>query len=524
MHLIDAIMAAGWAMQPRVLSELLVLAERHERGEKVEPATVSQIVSQRNALMADRMAAFEGAIVPPAALTASIEESPIAPNAVSDLAAQGKTPAYFLVEDVAVVPIQGVLAKHSTMVNGMSQPVGMAYSRIGRAVSMAAEDHRVRSILLDINSPGGMVSGVQDAYSEIERAGKTKPVVAYAHDTAASAAYWLAAAAGQILLSPAAVAGSIGVYTIHEDISGALADRKIKRTLIASGPHKGAGAGGTPLNSDQLAGLQSEVGAMAAQFFSYVGKRRGLSDARLGAVTDGRVFIGPDAVSMGLADKVVTPREAIAFAQQRAQKPAGKVSMNWEEINDSQIASMPKSTIERVSKAHKLVPEGSASTPPAKPATIGELKAAFPGDPSYALDAAEKSMSLLEARANYTGVLAARLKEAQDSSAALAAQVEQLKAPTSASTATTPTANSATNPATNPASSTQPKLAPAGIAPLAQNGAENGMAAVATRVREIMDKNNCDRATALHKLATGNAADKALHAAWRAAKSPRLEV
>ena len=73
MHLIDAIMAAGWAMQPRVLSELLVLAERHERGEKVEPATVSQIVSQRNALMADRMAAFEGAIVPPAALTASIE-------------------------------------------------------------------------------------------------------------------------------------------------------------------------------------------------------------------------------------------------------------------------------------------------------------------------------------------------------------------------------------------------------------------------------------------------------------------
>lgn len=520
MHLIDAIMAAGWAMQPRVLSELLVLAERHERGEKVEPATVSQIVSQRNALMADRMAAFEGAIVPPAALTASIEESPIAPNAVSDLAAQGKTPAYFLVEDVAVVPIQGVLAKHSTMVNGMSQPVGMAYSRIGRAVSMAAEDPRVRSILLDINSPGGMVSGVQDAYSEIERAGKTKPVIAYAHDTAASAAYWLAAAAGQILLSPAAVAGSIGVYTIHEDISGALADRKIKRTLIASGPHKGAGAGGTPLNSDQLAGLQSEVGAMAAQFFSYVGKRRGLSDARLGAVTDGRVFIGPDAVSMGLADKVVTPREAIAFAQQRAQKPAGKVSMNWEEINDSQIASMPKSTIERVSKAHKLVPEGSAPTTPtapAKPATIGELKAAFPGDPSYALDAAEKSMSLLEARANYTGVLAARLKEAQDSNAALAAQVEQLKASTPASTP-------ATNPATNPAASTQPKLAPAGIAPLAQNGAENGMAAVATRVREIMDKNNCDRATALHKLATGNAADKALHAAWRAAKSPRLEV
>ncbi len=561
MNLVDAISAHGWAMAPRTLSDLLAVAERHDAGEKINPTTLAEIVAQRNQMFLDRMNVFVGmgARLPEKlgtrnsergaegiqvsdfgfsselrAPSSALEESPLAPSVVVDMAAQGKTPAYFMVENIAVVPVQGVLAKHSSMVNGMSQPTGMAYGQIARAVSLAENDPKADAILLDINSPGGMVAGVQDAYAEIMKAAKTKPVIAYAHDMAASAAYWLGAAADRIILSPTAVAGSIGVYTIHEDVSGQLADKKVKRTLIASGPYKGAGAGGLPLNADQLSAAQAEIGAMAGQFFAFVGKQRGLSDAQLATVTDGRVWIGPDAVANGLADKVVTPREAIAYAQafasQRKRGPVsrgsaaqGKSKMEWNELTDAQISDMPKSTLDRISAVHKLAPADAKAK--AKPATISELRTAFKGDADFAMDCAEKGLTLSESKAAYADVLSKRLAEADKKNQTLAQQNAELASKVGASGGAA--GGVAGGGGSGDGGAETLKLAPNGIDAsklgIASGGAApTGMAAVAARVKEIRAANKCDDGKALATLATGSAEDKALHKEWRKAGCPKL--
>ncbi|MBS0187107.1 MAG: S49 family peptidase [Planctomycetes bacterium] len=535
MNLLDAILANGWAMSPSVLTQLVRIVERHEAGEKLPAADVNAIVAGRDQLFADRMSAF--GLLPPSAdkgsVFAAIEEGPMAPSVVVDSVAQGKAPLYFMVGDVAVVPVQGVLAKHSSMVNGMSQPVGMAYSQVARAVALAENDPKAKSILLDIHSPGGTVAGVQDAYAEIEKAAKAKPVLAYAHDMAASGAYWLAAAADKIVLSPSAEVGSIGVYQVHDDTSKQLADRKINRTVISSGPHKGAGAGGLPLNADQLAGWQAEVNSMARAFASYVGARRGLAGDKLNNVTDGRVFVGQDAVDLGLADGVATPRQAIEMARQMSTTsrtstptptptPTNRTSpsiskeahmFDWTKLSETDIKDMPKDVAKKIGAAHGMV-ETPTSTPtpaPAPAATFEQLDAAFPEDSDQVRASLKAKHTLEQAKADNDAKkiasLTTQLAAANASVKTLQSRVSELESKTVV------TAHGG------------PRLGSAGTPPLSTPtpGADDAMAAVQSRVTAIKAEKNIDANRAIALMATGSDNDRTLHKAWRTAGCPAIK-
>ena len=79
----------------------------------------------------------------------------------------------------------------------------------------------ISAIVLDVDSPGGSVFGVEELATEIRAARGTKPVVAVANSMAASAAYWIASQADELVITPGGMVGSIGVLTAHEDISKA---------------------------------------------------------------------------------------------------------------------------------------------------------------------------------------------------------------------------------------------------------------------------------------------------------------
>lgn len=211
---------------------------------------------------------------------------------------------------VAVVPIRGVLAQRASMINGMSQPDGMSYGRAAKAVLAAAADPRVAmdrsgrrgKILLDIDSPGGTVAGVDTLLSAIRRvrAGGTE-VHAYAGDMAASAAYWVACCCETVTGPMQATVGSVGVYCVVTDSSGM--DRKgVKKILVASGPAKGAGADGAPVTPVQLSYIAREILTLAAGFAGDVRAARNLSDEQMSEVATGAAFAGPDAVALGLLD------------------------------------------------------------------------------------------------------------------------------------------------------------------------------------------------------------------------------
>jgi signal peptide peptidase SppA len=213
----------------------------------------------------------------------------------------------------------------------------VSYEGIAAQLREARADPEVRVILLDIDSPGGEATGMFATARLVSAINQTKPVLAFVNDVAASAAYGIASAASEIVVSPTSMVGSIGVVLTHFDRSGELEDRGVKPTLIHAGAHKVDGHPFGPLSDAVRADLQAEVMKIYDQFVGLVAEgRAGQISADAIRATEARTYLGTDAIAQGLADRVASLDEVIAtFAQppsgaspQRKGGPMTKTSQN----------------------------------------------------------------------------------------------------------------------------------------------------------------------------------------------------
>ena len=216
-------------------------------------------------------------------------------------------PPYELRDGVAVVPLHGVLGRHLGILDMACG--GCDVDCVAAALREADADPAATGIVIDIDSPGGAISGVADC-ADIVR-DLAKPCVAYASDLCASAAYWIASAADEIHVGPTCEIGSVGVYCAILDKSRAYDANGIKVELFASGENKAAGYPGTSLTDGQRAVLQAQVDYLASLFKGAVLARREIEPNLL----DGRCLVGRQAVSAGFADEVETLAGAIAAAR-----------------------------------------------------------------------------------------------------------------------------------------------------------------------------------------------------------------
>jgi len=213
---------------------------------------------------------------------------------------------------VALIPVYGVLANKMDAFSAMSG--GTSYAGIKKALHAALSNEDVKAVVLDIDSPGGSVPGTEELSAEIRSLrGGEKPIIAQVNSLAASAAYWIAASADEIIVTPSGRAGSIGVYTAHDDISAALEKRGIKRTYISAGKHKVEGNETEPLGKDMLAHIQDSVNRSYNRFVAAVAEGRGTT---VGKVEDGygqgRTFYAEALMDRGMVDRVATLEETIA--------------------------------------------------------------------------------------------------------------------------------------------------------------------------------------------------------------------
>ena len=211
---------------------------------------------------------------------------------------------------VAVIPIFGTISRRMGMLDAMSG--GSSIETFQESFRQALADDQVGSIALQVHSPGGSVYGVEEAFRMIYEARGKKRVVAIADQLMASAAYYLGAAAGELVVTPSAEAGSIGVYTIHFDWSKAFEAEGIKVTIIKAGEHKAEGNPYEPLDDDAQAHVQSIVNDYYRQFTTAVARGRGVSrkvvEEQFGK---GRTFTSARLVELGMADRVATFEEVI---------------------------------------------------------------------------------------------------------------------------------------------------------------------------------------------------------------------
>jgi ClpP class serine protease len=127
-----------------------------------------------------------------------------------------------------------------------------------------------------------------------------------------SAAYWICSAADEIVATPSADVGSIGVFTMHTDTSGAEEKAGIKRTVISAGKYKGEAAPGVPLTDDAQAALQARVSECYAMFAGDVAKHRGVTLAAVKAgYGEGRSISAKQALAAGMIDRIATLEDVI---------------------------------------------------------------------------------------------------------------------------------------------------------------------------------------------------------------------
>jgi signal peptide peptidase SppA len=212
---------------------------------------------------------------------------------------------------VALIPIYGVISHRMNLLSEFSG--GTSVERITKSFRQALADPGVKAIVFDINSPGGNVDGVPELADEIMQSRGKKKIVAVANGMAASAAYWIAAAADEVVVIPSGQVGSIGIFVAHEDISAALEQKGIKVSLISAGKYKIDGNPYEPLSDEAKADLQDKVNAFYEMFVKSVAKGRGVAQAKVrGGFGEGHLVLASDAAKEKMVDRVETLDQTLA--------------------------------------------------------------------------------------------------------------------------------------------------------------------------------------------------------------------
>jgi signal peptide peptidase SppA len=215
---------------------------------------------------------------------------------------------------VAVVPIFGPLTQRGDVVASNATRSAEA---VADEVTSAAADNSIDAVVLLVDSPGGEVYGIPEAFNAIRQAAAIKPVVTSVSSVCASAALYLGSAATEIWVTPSGEIGSLGVYALHVDLSKALEESGEKPQFIVASdsPFKTEGNSFEPLSDDARASLQKVVDRYMAMFVRDVAKGRSMSVETVRTkFGQGRMLSPQDAVEAGMADKIGTFNDALRRA------------------------------------------------------------------------------------------------------------------------------------------------------------------------------------------------------------------
>lgn len=224
---------------------------------------------------------------------------------------------------VAVLPLFGVIAHRMNLMSEVSG--GTSTEQFGAAYDAAMKDPEIGSIILDVASPGGSTAGLFELADRMRAWRGTKPVTAVANAEMASAAYLIAAQADEVVASPSALVGSIGIVVRHVDHSEANAKAGEKVTYITSSTYKAEGNPDAPLDDEALAAIKAIVAEHDGLFATGIAKGRGITAAAVRAnYGDGRILSARQALDAGLIDRIASLDQVIA--EHARGKPPNKRS------------------------------------------------------------------------------------------------------------------------------------------------------------------------------------------------------
>ncbi|MGN7990170.1 signal peptide peptidase SppA [Pedobacter sp. 22226] len=198
--------------------------------------------------------------------------------------------------------------------------------RISRAIRKARLDDDIKAVVLRVNSPGGSALASDVIWREIVLTKKEKPVIASFGDVAASGGYYIGCAADSIFVQPNTITGSIGVFGIIPNFQN-LMTNKLGITFdgVKTGKYADIMATNRPMTEGERFIIQNELNRIYSGFVSRVADGRKKSKAYIDSIGGGHVWIGTDAVQIGLADRIGSFNDAIKAAAKKAKLKKYKV-------------------------------------------------------------------------------------------------------------------------------------------------------------------------------------------------------
>lgn len=218
------------------------------------------------------------------------------------------------VAGIQLLQVLGPLTQRMPM--KVSGEGGTSTEAVAKGLDGALANPDVGGVLLEIDSPGGSVFGVQELAEKIRGArqssGGAKPIWAIANSQAASAAYWIGSQADQLIVTPGGQVGSIGIFGVHMDESKALEMKGFTPTIISAGKYKNELHGLSPLSEDARNYQQAMADDYYDAFVNAVAKGRNVKALAVrGGFGEGRMVSAVKAVEEGMADAAWSMDETI---------------------------------------------------------------------------------------------------------------------------------------------------------------------------------------------------------------------
>ncbi len=227
-----------------------------------------------------------------------------------------------------------VIYANGDIVGGEGSDEQIGSERISRAIRKARLDDNIKAIVLRVNSGGGSALASDVIWREIVLSKKVKPVIASFGDVAASGGYYIACAADSIFVQPNTITGSIGVFGIIPNMQNLLTN-KLGLTFdgVKTGKYADIMSVNRPLTPGERFIIQNDVNHVYDSFITRVADGRKKTKAQIDSIGGGHVWIGTDAVKIGLADRLASFTDAIKSAAKKAKLTEYKIVEYPEKID-----------------------------------------------------------------------------------------------------------------------------------------------------------------------------------------------
>lgn len=346
-HVIGAFLDEAWMIHEPKLREIVGFLEIRAAGMTLSPDQVREVTQRQQAASFAQTLAAEN----------DDEDKPV------------------IVDGVQVLQLFGTLAPRMNLLMEFSG--GTSTQKFSEAVAKAAANPKVKTILIEVDSPGGAVSGTEEARQAILRAKEAgKRVVVVGRNLMASAAYYIGAAATEVYATPSTEVGSVGVYAVISNEVKAAEEAGVKYYVLRAGDLKAAGNPYEELTPERQAALQKRVDDPYAMFLAAVATDRRVSiDTVKQTFGRGSVFLADEAKRVGMIDGVAMIEDV--FQQEKARaRSAGGVAPGFRAAAAAIFQQKEEKTMTKKIKA-ALFARGLVDSPDAEDAVCQVALSAF---------------------------------------------------------------------------------------------------------------------------------------------------